>query len=55
MAPIVTLAVACAVLAPSLALADGVPGDDLWTEMVLAVVRVVLILLNLPPIHACPC
>jgi len=54
MAPIVILAVACAVLAPSLALANG-PGDDLWTEMVLAVVRVVLVLLNLPPIHACPC
>jgi hypothetical protein len=55
MAAFVALAVACAVLAPSLALADGDGVDDVWTQLVLAVVRVVLILLNLPPIHVCPC
>jgi len=57
---IVTLAVACAVLAPSLALAAGAPSvptgvDDLWTEYVLAIVRAALIILHLPPINACPC
>ena len=56
----VTLAVACVVLAPSLALAAGAPSvppgvDDLWTEFVLAIVRAALIVLHLPPINACPC
>ena len=49
------LAACLAMLAPGSALADDEYSPDLWTRMVLAAVRVVLWVLRLPPINACPC